>query len=274
VIDKIKPSDYTDYKDFLADVYNQLKAADPNYSYTEFSEDLDLGKCKASYKIIRGERPLTVKAAKRIAQKLGIRNKERQYFVSLVETARTKHTSEDDDFKKLIAIKKDEVTNEFSKQHLEFFANWYNAAILELFQLPDCRGDPDWIAQHINPRVSPGKIRKSLELLKSLGYLTDDGDGGLKSCVQNIETPKEILGLAFMRFHEQMIQLSKESLTNFRAKERHITGATLAIPAEMKETIIDEAEQFYERIMNLANEQDHKDTVYQINFQLFPISKK
>src|SRR5206468_798640 len=96
----------------------------------------------------------------------------------------------------------------------DFFSHWYNAAILEILSQEDAKDDPKWIAKRLLPRVPPSKIEKSLALLQQLGYLTMDLKRGRLVLTQaNVRTGSEVYGTAIASFHQQMIELGKESIT-------------------------------------------------------------
>src|SRR5688500_4911675 len=128
----LKVTDFADFRAFLSMVYSQAKAKDSSYSYTQLSDNLGVGSTNA-HGIISGKRVLTLKAAEKIVESLGLAGVQKKYFLTLVKQERAK-TAEDRDeaFEERLALRQKELPTELDRRQLAFFEHWYHAAILEI----------------------------------------------------------------------------------------------------------------------------------------------
>jgi uncharacterized protein (TIGR02147 family) len=158
---------------------------------------------------------------------------------------------------------------------LEFFTEWYNVAIYELAFTPYFNDDPKELAGLLTPRIRPEQARKSLELLQRLNLLhKDESSGRLVPKRSRVSTGDEIASLAIIRYHQKMIDLGKESLTSVEASLRDISAISIAIPEEKLPELKKEISALRKKLLSMAEQETNPDAVYQVNFQLFPLSRQ
>jgi len=274
-IQAVLPSRYLDYKEYLSDLYQAIKSQRERYSYIAYTEELGLGKCNAMYLIVHGKRPLTVKAAKKVVAALGLTGGERQYFLRMVEVASLHDSSEREKaFQALIETKTKLLPNELDAKQLEFHREWYHAAILELINHPRASADEEWLSKTLIPHITPSKARRSIELLSEIGYIAYDEEASKwRQSSELISTGPEVAGMAIVGFHQQMIQLAKESLTRISPYDRNITSVTVSLSKAKQELVKQEIEKLRARVIQLAAEPTGDEDVVQVNIQLFPIAR-
>lgn len=270
----LKATDHPDYRAFLALIYAEAKARDPSYSYARMSEDLGVGSTNA-HSVINGRRPLTEKAAAKICVALGLTGVQKRYFLALVHQERAKSTAEREDaFAERLSLRQSILPTELDRKQLAFFEHWYHSAILELMRLENAEDSVDWIFEHLFPQVPKPQIKESLDLLSELGYLKNDPQRDrLYPTDVTITTGNEILGLAVMSFHNQMLKLAMEAVETVDRDRRDISSVTLtaspALLAQFKEEIV----ALRKRFLQLAAEDQNAKEVVQVNFQLFPLTR-
>jgi uncharacterized protein (TIGR02147 family) len=272
----IAPSAYVDAKAYLAAVYQALKEKLERYSYIRFTEDMGFGACNAMYLIIRGQRPLTVKGAAKIIAALGLKGVERRYFLKLVEALNpTGSPDRDAAFDDLVELKAQAVPTTLDRDQLQFYNEWRHAVILELLSLPDAPTEPAGIGQAIVPPVTELKVKASLELLAKLGHIAYDKKQGRWAPTQEtLSTGNEVYGLAVMRYHQQMIALAKDALTDVAPLERDISAVTIALPLERLDELKERIQAFRKEILELsAAGGASADGIVQVNIQMFPVGR-
>lgn len=260
---------------YLGEVYKAVKAADPSYTYKKYSADSGLSESNVIYLIIKGERPLTERAAAKIAGCLALKGFVRRYFMQLLKVERAGDgQSRGEEMVRLMALREERLDPQGARQ-LAFFADWYNAAILEMLRMDEARDDADWISRHLQPSVPPGKVRRSLELLRELGYVCfDENKGRLVPSGAGVSTGDEARELAVTRYHQQMLALSEEAMNGIAAINRDISALTLAVNEKTLPRLKQELAGLRKRLIAEAlKEGDDKDQVIQINVQLFPLVK-
>lgn len=271
----LKVTDFSDVRSFLSMVYAQAKAKDSGYSYTQLSDNLGVGSTNA-HGIISGKRALTLKAATKIVDSLGLTGVQKKYFLTLVKQERAK-TAEDRDeaFEERLALRQKELPSELDRRQLAFFEHWYHAAILEILRLDHAEGNAEWIAEHIRPEVPLSKVKESLTLLEELGYIKlDDSKQRLFPTDATITTGNEVLNLALMSFHRQMLKLSVEALDNVDRSDRDISAITITASPALREQFKDELIALRKRFLQLSHEEGVASEVLQVNLQMFPLVKK
>ena len=275
IIAAVKPTSFLDYRDYLGAVYQALKKNNNDYSYVSFTEFVGLGRCNAMYVIIHGSRPLTEKSARKVAAALSLKGKERLYFLKLVKFSRCKDPQEGSEaFSALWDIKAETLPTQLDRQLLTFYEEWYHGAVLELLRAKDAQDDPEWIAKSLIPRITPLKAKKSLALLEALKFIVfDEQRGRLYPSQEVISTGPEVLGMAILGYHQQMLDLAKEALVKIPPEQRDITSVTVTVGDEMKERIKYEIMQLRKKIVALSLENPGDDVTIQVNFQLFPLAR-
>ena len=270
----IAPTSFVEPREYLSAVYSALKAASPQYSYVQFTEDLGFGACNAMYLIIHGHRPLTSKGAAKICVALGITGNERRYFLGLVEASRPKKgRANDQALDKLMELKAKSLPSELSRDQLAFYNEWYHSAILELLSLPHGSDDPAWLSQALQPSVTELKVERSLELLKKIGFVVFDAHKKRLVPAQDVvSTGQEVIGMAIIRYHQQMIELGKAAMLALDSDQRDISAVTMAFPESKLPELKDKIQAFRKELLELSVAQDANDTIVQVNIQMFPVA--
>lgn len=79
-------------------------------------------------------------------------------------------------------------------------------------------------------------------------------------------------GLRLQQFHLTNMGIASKALQELPKNRRNFSGLTLGISYETYEKICRELETFQEKIMSIAERDEHSDNVYQLNFHLFPVT--
>lgn len=271
----VNPAWYLDYREYLQACYLYLKQEVPGTSYVSFSENLGFSKTNVLFLIIKGKRPLSNKAAEKIIAGLELTGVEKQYFRTLVHHANASTLAEKDElFRKLVTVKSQSVTSPMTRSQLDFFNEWYHVAIYELINAVDFQSNSQWIAKHLQPNIRPEQARKSLQLLQSLDLIVWDAEKKrFLPTKTRVSTGDEIASVAVIRYHQQLLDLAKNSLTTMNEHERDISAISFAVPSYMIEEIKEEIRIFRKKILSLTEQERRPDTVYQMAIQLFPVTK-
>jgi uncharacterized protein (TIGR02147 family) len=82
-----------------------------------------------------------------------------------------------------------------------------------------------------------------------------------------------VLSLAVTTYHKHVIELSHDAIERFKPAERDIRSVTFGISKAGYEEIKKRQETFWKELLAYADTQTSVDRVYQMNMQLFPVSK-
>ncbi|MBF0300295.1 MAG: DUF4423 domain-containing protein, partial [Oligoflexia bacterium] len=122
-------------------------------------------------------------------------------------------------------------------------------------------------------KINPSEIAKSINLLVKLGLLTRDSQNKLKQTHSQLKISSQIKNFAIQHYHQQTLSLAKEAITKIAPEDREITNKILT----MNFNKIEEAKNFikeFKEKFSTTYEVDDGDTIFQLQIQLFPITKK
>jgi len=91
---------------------------------------------------------------------------------------------------------------------------------------------------------------------------------------QSVSTPSEVLSVAITRYHHDVITIGRDALDRFDARERDIRSVTMGLSPEAYRAAKDRLETFWKELLAYCAGQSSPSRVYQLNLQLFPLSKK
>lgn len=261
--------------DYLQAVYLAAKAQLPSYSYLRFAEDLGFSRTNVIRLVIVGERPLTSKAAERIAKALDLHGEGRRYWTTLVKYANARLPAERDNlFRLAMSYKTRAKPAELTPAQAEYFSEWYHPVIRELTGLAEFDGDPEWIKSRLSFPLRLEQIKKSLELLAALGVIRfDDAKNRYTRTDERIATDAEVDSMAIVRYHQKMIEIGRESITRVNEDERDIRSVTVCLPKSAIPILKGKIQEWIEGVLKLEEQGGQGDEVVQVNVQMFPFTK-
>lgn len=271
---KVTVFDYDNYRLFLSDVYSSSKSKDRKFSFRYFARLAGFQSPNFLKRVIDGDRNLTELSIDRLAKALKLNKEESHFFRHLVLLNQAKTTDErqrnaeqllkSQVFKKIFPLK----TSQFN-----YYAHWYFVPIREMVGMPEFKEDYEWISKKLIPSVSTAEVKKSVSQLIDLGLLTRDENGKLIQTEKDISTGDQLTSASLAQFHRTMSRMAGESIERIPRDQRQITSVTLALSKDAFRKIKEMVQQLQASIVESANEDADTEKVYQINFQLFPLSQ-
>lgn len=267
---------YLDYRQFLKDLTRSLKK-EKRFNLVRFAAQAGLRAPGYLKMVVDGQRDLTPETAKKFCKALDIRAREKDYFEALVLYDQATDPDEKKErFEELVSLRPRSSDFVTEKRFARYFSKPEHVFIREMVGLKDFREDSKWIKRRLIPRVSPAEIRRAIETLLELGILGRDEKGtlGQRQDVLKTEDRNTQVAEAF-QYHEAMIDTARRVMGLLGPEERHLHAMTLPLPREAYQAIVNEYYVFRDRVMELMkNAGGPAEEVYQINFQLFPVTKK
>jgi uncharacterized protein (TIGR02147 family) len=266
--------EYTNYKKFLVDYYNNKKSINSNYSYQIFSQKAGF-KSKASLaNITSGQAALSKKKIFDVAAAMGLNKKETEYFDALVNFNEAKTVNEREfHFGRMSNLVKNSSAAKILEPQYEYYSNWYNGAIRELITLFNFHEDYSVLAKLVDPAISPKQARKSVELLLKLGMIKKTPSGRYEQTTKALTTGDEVKSLALQKYHQRHLALASESIDRHARNLRDISSLTAGVSEKCFKDIKKEIQAFRKHLMEIIGRDEKAECVYQVNFQLYPISK-
>ena len=266
---------FLSYRDYLKELYLAVKARLDSYSYLQFAEDLGFSHSNVVRLVIVGRRPLTSKAAERIAKALDLHGADRRYWTALVKYSNARLPAERDQlFRLLMSHKTRAQPAELDPLQAEYFSEWYHPVVREMTALADFTGDPAWIKARLAFPLRLEQIKRSLELLTQLGAIRfDQARGRYVRTTTCIATDAEVDSMAIVRYHQKMIEIGRESITAVDEDRRDIRAVTVNLPSAALPLLKGKIEEWVMEIAAMEDAEVPGEQVVQVNVQMFPFTK-
>ncbi len=266
---------YIDYRQYFCALYDELKAADPSFSFRSFARMAGSTSPNFFQHIRDRKLNISTHSLTMLAKALKLTSKEEEYLETIVAFDHAKtHEEKDKYFRRILQIRGQHNAVELQKEQYDFVSHWYIPVIRELITCSGYNGDPQWIADRIIPQITLSQVKKGITLLQSLGLIIPDENGiKWKQTNRTISTPSEVLSVAAMNYHLDTIKLGRESLSRFKADQRDVRAITLGIPKSKIGELKNRVETFWSDLLAFANESSEVEKVIQVNIQMFPMSK-
>lgn len=266
---------FLDYRDYLSKFYEALKTSRKSYSYAKFSVDIGLSDSNALWQVLAHRRDLSDGSAERICMTLKMSFEEKKHFRLLVKHNNARdHSIREECMQELVALKGRTLNNGPQERILEYYEEWYHPVIREMTALENFDANPDWINEKLFLKLTPRKIEKSLALLQELHLIKFDTV--LNRYIQTgnqIMPDRKVQGLASIRYHQKACEIARESISSVSALRRDLNVLTLCLSDEAAQEIKIALHEACKKAMDIEKSTKNHDQVYQINVQLFALTK-
>jgi uncharacterized protein (TIGR02147 family) len=273
-LEKIDIFQYTDYRKYLQDLYLAKKKDRAMFSHRFIAQKVGFQSSGFFSKILLGKRNISGEMIKRFTAFLKLGKKEAGYFEAMVYYNQAA-TIEDKKrwFTELTGFK-DSVLRKVDPSSFEYFDKWYHTAIRELLHFRPFTGDYGQLAKSLVPSISPAEAKRSLELLERLGYILKNAQGQfVRSDTFSYSTGMAERNFLLDQYQIGTLELAKEALNTLPRGERNLSTLTFSYSKSMFPKLEEEVRAFRKRLLEMAEANKTDDTVYQFNFQLYPLTK-
>ncbi len=259
---------------FLRQRYLEKLKANPKYSLTAYARDLGLSPSFVS-RLMTGKRPITMQLATQIATICGMSASETARWVSEIILNAPKNAKISTKVRNSILKNKNiALVKNYDVERFSTISHWYHLAILNLTMTKGFRANVSWISKRLS--ITTVEAQDALSRLLALGLLKKEGKTLI--CTDQsffVATKKSNLGVR--EFHKQMSIKAQEILNDQAAgafEKRYIAGVTMALNQKQISHLQQRLKEIQLEIIQFAkNRDDSAEEVYQLNLQLFPLTK-
>jgi len=264
---------YTDYRSYLKEWYARAKASRGGFSFRAFSKQAGFNSPNFYKLVMDGERNLTQESLARFVIGLGLNKQEEAFFRNLVFFNQAKtHDQKDFYYQRLLQSRKFNQLKPIERHQYDFYSTWYHPVVRELVTSPQFDGTAEWISQRLYPSVTVPQVKKSLDLLETLGLVVRTPEGGYRQTDTLISTGPEAQSLVLLNYHQAMLGIAKEILPEVAAKNRDVSTLTLGIKRERIGQIKKRIQEFRQDILKLVSTDTQAEEVVVLAFQLLPLT--
>jgi uncharacterized protein (TIGR02147 family) len=267
--------EYLDYRQYLRDFYARQKALGKSFSHRAFSRRAGLRSSNYLSLIMKGERDLSSEMAPRFAKACGLARREADFFCDLVSYGQATSTDQRQRaFERLARFRKFRDAHRLVGEQTAYHAHWYMPALRELVTLPGFREDPKWIAGMLEPKINEREASEALATLIKLGLLVRSERGRLAQAQATVTTGPGPLSHQIFAYHHGMIELAQRALDELPREQRDMSSLTLCVAESTWPLLKRKIFEFRQELLQLAEAEATPERVVQLNFQLFPLSKR
>jgi uncharacterized protein (TIGR02147 family) len=269
---------YSDYREFLRDYYLSQKNSVPKLTFRLLAQKAGFSSPSFQKLVMDGKKNLTMESILKISRALRLNKKSEEYFKVLVFFNQGKTVEDKKHFlKKIDNFRKRNKPEKILPKEYDYLKEWYHCVIREMVDFPDFKEDPEYINKKLFYAIKPDAIRKSLDLLVETGFLIRDEKGALTKKDKTLATgdirDQEILRTIARNHHLSMIDLAQKAVSNLSQGQRSVSNTTVGISASAYETVLKRIEQLRLEILEIAAADRTADQVFQLNVNLFPLTK-
>jgi uncharacterized protein (TIGR02147 family) len=269
--------EYTDFRRYLADYYEEQKATKPWFSYRYLSSMIGFRARGFIYRVIKGQKSLSQASIAKVSQALRHTPEESRYFEALVRFNQAKTADEKAFYLQRLRkapkkARKETIIQKITGQELALFAEWRHVATRAILEMAPFRDDYAWLARQCTPPITAHQAKQSVKHLEKLGMVERDEDGYRHITSNIVTTDNEVESLYLVRFYLSCLRLASDALKNLPRDKRNVAGVTMGISRKNYPKVVAAIQRFRNELEQLAGADDEPDIVYQFQSVLFPLS--
>ncbi|OGJ88315.1 MAG: hypothetical protein A2268_05395 [Candidatus Raymondbacteria bacterium RifOxyA12_full_50_37] len=266
---------YSDYRAFLKDLFAEKKRLNPSFSYRVFNRLAGIRSPSLFMEVVKGKRNLSRKALSAFARAFGLKPAETRFFTLLVKFTQAKDLSEKQAYLEQMRGLTPNVDRKIvPASHYDYYSCWYNPIIRELACTLDWKGDYLTLAKAVHPPITKGQAHQSMDILVRLGFLAKQKNGSYIQTNPSITTGPEVVSLGVRKMNTEFAKLGVQAIDRFLPLERDVSSMTLGISEKGFGLLKREIQEFKRRVAFIVDDDKESDRVFNMNIQLFPVSRK
>jgi len=274
---KINIFDYSDYRKFLQEFYELEKSLDPTFSYRVFASAVDMD-ASLLLKILQGKRHVSSRCIESFVQFFRFKEGKAEYFREMVAYGKSKTDEQVRRHFEALQKMRPASCRELDEARYRYFQQWFYPMVRSALDVFDYRGPQDSAAlgESCIPKISASQVQNAVEALLQLGLAHTRKDGRIVPTEAHLKTKEHWLSASISDYQGSIAELARQSIQNTPKEKRDISTLTMALDSRQIEKIREILAETRKSIVNVVNSMPPQicDSVYQLNFQLFPMMKK
>ncbi len=263
--------DFTDYHLWLKQRTAEIKLEKPYFSYRFIAAKLILNPGFVA-KILNSKNHLSLKRVDRMAQIFGLKEKEKEYFSVLVRFGRAKNQEDINKYFLRLQTLRGMKYRTVADGTQQFYQKWYHMALRTLLSIHSFPvGKVHTLGKKLQPSISVEETRQSLNLLEELKLIKKSTNQTWEVTDKYISTGEKWQARDILNYQKNMIEMSAEALDRHPKNKRDISSLTLPFSMNQLETLRERLAEFRQEVIQLSQECEPADSVFQLNLQLFPL---
>lgn len=263
--------DHTDFRAFLGAWYRDAKAANRSVSYRSIATRVGYSSPGFFTQILQGKTNISLATAEGFADLIGLKGRQREYFLNLVVWNQAKDETTRDRARSKLEHFQEFRIHVLSEKQERFMESWHHAAIREMIGIRPFQGDFESLARSLDPPVSPHLARHSIELFLELG-LAAKTSRGIERRDSSLSAGRSFPAETTSHFFRELHGLGARALDHFPPEERNLSWVTLSVSDKARTEVVEEIRAFRRRVLEIASRDERPTRVHQLTVMLHPLS--
>lgn len=270
---------FLDARDFLRQAYDAEKFLNKDFSQRYIAKAMGAGSSSFFKDVLAGRARLSAPRVAKFAKMFRLSPKETEYFENLVLYTQAENETEKERLLKKLSgetpVGNYAILEAFQ---MEYLKKWHYAAVRELLAFTDFQAasaeEYANLGEKLDPSISESETQSAIQLLLKLKLIRKNAQGRLEKVDKVVSTGISAAQVAsFKPGIRANMELAARALDQFPAKVRPYSYLTLSVSEESFVQIRDILRNTRRQILDLVSGDEAVDRLYQLNIQLFPVSK-
>ncbi|MEZ4741040.1 MAG: TIGR02147 family protein [Bdellovibrionota bacterium] len=267
---------YNDYREFLRDWFNAVKALNPKVSYRFLSRQIGLKSPNHLHMVMNKKRHLSQATLIKLQKVLGLNRKEKSYLLALLELNTAKNPTNLSEVEtKLIELKEDMLKDDLPLEHLGILSNslaWFIVIGAQKFNGLDLEEIYELVNISCPFNIPKDNIYRALNLLERLGKL-EIKENKYMFDFSNIKTAWDFDRSEIKQFHYNNLRFALHSIP-WEIERRFLSNVSIPANKKVLEYAKSEIRSLCKRILKYSEQEviakDDLNKVLSIEFAMFP----
>ncbi len=264
---------YFEYREYLQAEYSWRKEHIKGFSHRLFSHDAGISSPNYLFRVLKGERSLSLEYVEKFSQALRLSSHETTYFTTLVLFNNESDSSEKEKLlRNLLSLRYRRGIHRINDKKLQFFSKWYYPVIRELAVILNWKNDYNVLARSCLPRVTAQQAKDAVTYLLKTDFLRIENDHYVRT-EPVISSGDEVRSTVLRNYHKKVLEYNIDALDSIEVENRDISSVTMSVSRKTFSIMKKEIQDFRKRLLQLAKEDCEPEMVCLAGFQLVPRSK-
>lgn len=265
---------YSSYLEFLQDAYEHFHSKNESFSYEVIASICEFKSRTHARNLLKGIQKAKLSEIKALARCFLLEGEEAKYLECLFLFEQAKNSEAAVElFQKLMAAQKNSRIGKNPLRELEVATSLLHMTVLSILDFEKAPFEVSEIKAALKDRFSEEDIARALSDLVELGFIQRTASGQRWSIIHKHVKKIDLNPNFFLaRFHEQCLDVARDSLVNEQPGQRYLVGSNFSVNAKVFPRIVQKLNAFLENLMQLEGVAGGADTVVQINAQLIKMT--
>jgi len=261
------------YRSFLKEELVRRSKRNPKFSLRSLARMLGVSPSLIS-EVLSGKRNLTEDLATLLCSKLGFKDLERDFFVTLVRVERAKNVQ----VKTILLRKLEQIAPEgmkprdLSVDQFIVVSDWYHFAVLRLLDIKDFNFTVANAAKVLGVRAM--EIELALERMERLELVEKQGPGRYRKIDSLIRVQSTVPNEALRKYHSQLLQKTIEALTQQGPHERYTSTQNIALSSDQLKAAEKIFDSCLDELVKLSESRKSGAEVYHAGIHMIRLSNR